>query len=149
LTANTESTEAQVEKFVIALNLVIDYIDTSDKVNEKDLADYLQQTGFEDNEIRQVLAILDMNSFPPFSGYRYFSRKEKNIFTDEAMNYLQKLHITGVMDMLTLETVIESILDSDSYRVGVEQVKNHVLFTLMEKKSLFLEGEGDYEDYNH
>ncbi|WP_265823614.1 DUF494 family protein [Geovibrio ferrireducens] len=138
-----------MEKFVIALNLVIDYIDSSDKVSEKDLADYLQSTGFEDNEIRQVLAVLDMNSFAPFAGYRYFSRKEKNIFTDEAMNYLQKLNITGVMDMVSLETVIESLLDTDNYRIGVEQVKNHVLFNLMEKKSLFAESAGDYEEYDH
>lgn len=137
-----------MEKFVIALNLVIDYIDTSDKVNEKDLADYLQSTGFEDNEIRQVLAVLDMNSFAPFRGFRYFSKKEKNIFTDESMNYLQKIQITGVMDMVTLETVIESLMESDNYRIGVDQVKNHVLFTLMEKKSLFSD-DGDYEEYDH
>ncbi|MGE4497945.1 MAG: DUF494 family protein [Deferribacterales bacterium] len=134
---------------MIALNLVIDYIDSSDKVSEKDLADYLQSTGFEDNEIRQVLAVLDMNSFAPFAGYRYFSRKEKNTFTEEAMNYLQKLNITGVMDMVSLETVIESLLDTDNYRIGVEQVKNHVLFSLMEKKSLFAESAGDYEEYDH
>ena len=138
-----------MEKFVIALNLVIDYIDSSDKVNEKDLSDYLQSTGFEDNEIRQVLAVLDMNSFAPFAGYRYFSKKEKKLFTDEAMNYLQKLHITGVMDMVSLETVIESLLDADNYRISVEQVKNHVLFSLMEKKSLFTEGAGEDEEYEH
>lgn len=138
-----------MEKFVIALNLVIDYIDSSDKVNEKDLADFLQSTGFEDNEIRQVLAILDMNSFASFSGYRCFSKKEKNLFTEDAMNYLQKLHLTGVMDMVSLETVIESLMEADSYRIGVEQVKNYVLFSLMEKKSLFLENVGDYEEYEH
>jgi Smg protein len=65
------------------------------------------------------------------------------------MNYLQKLHITGVMDMVSLETVIESLIDTDNYRIGVEQVKNHVLFNLMEKKSLFAEGAGDYEEYDH
>lgn len=137
-----------MEKFVIALNLVIDYIDTSDKVNEKDLAEYLHSTGFEDNEIRQVLAVLDMNSFAPFSGFRYFSKKEKNIFTEESMNYLRKLQITGVMDIITLETVIESLMDTDNYRIGMDQVKNHVLFTLMEKKSLFSD-DGDYEEYDH
>lgn len=133
---------------MIALNLVIDYIDTSDKVNEKDLAEYLHSTGFEDNEIRQVLAVLDMNSFAPFSGFRYFSKKEKNIFTEESMNYLRKLQITGVMDIITLETVIESLMDTDNYRIGMDQVKNHVLFTLMEKKSLFSD-DGDYEEYDH
>jgi Smg protein len=137
-----------VEKFVIALNLVIDYIDSSEKLSEKDLADYLQQTGFDDNEIRQVMTILDIDTLSPFVGYRYFSRREKNIFSDEAMNYIQKLHINGVMDMITLETLIESLLESENFRIGLEQVKNHVLYTIMERKSLLSDSdEGD--DYIH
>ncbi len=131
----------------MALNLVIDYIDTSKQISEKDISDYLLKTGFDDNDVRQILTVLDINGFDS-GAFRVFTKKEKKVFTEEAMNYIQKMNISGILDMISLETVIEAASEEDGgYRVDIEQVKNHVLYALMERNSLFSEEDEPRDEY--
>jgi len=136
-----------MDKIVIALNLVIDYLEDSDKTTEKDIKDYLFNTGFDDHEIRQVLTVLDISNFDGNLWFRVFTKKEKNLLTQEAINYLQKLHLTGILDPLGLEDVIENATSGENYKVDVEAIKNLALYSLMERKSLYASGVQDEEDY--
>lgn len=138
-----------MDKIVIALNLVIDYIETNSLLNEKDISDYLFTTGFDDHEIRQVLSVLSISETENLNSFRIFTKSEKKTFTDAALVYLQKLHFTGILDMLALEDVIEVAMDTDSIKVDVEQVKNFVLFTIIDKKSLFATQQNDDDEYLH
>lgn len=137
-----------MDKIVIALNLVIDYLEFSDNTTEKDIKDYLFNTGFDDHEIRQVMTVLDISNFDGNLWFRVFTKKEKNVLTADAVNYLQKLHITGILDPLGLEDVIESAMSGESgYKVDVEAIKNLALYTLMERKSLYASGVEEEEEY--
>ena len=138
-----------MDKIVIALNLVIDYIDSDDVINEKDITDYLFKTGFEDHEIRQVLSLLNMSSLRTATGVRYFTEKEKKLLTLEAMEYLQKLYLTGILDPVSMEEIMETAFDTDAYKVDIEQIKNYVLITLMESKSLSQPSQDSFEEYSH
>ncbi|TCK59827.1 DUF494 family protein [Seleniivibrio woodruffii] len=138
-----------MDKIVIALNLVIDFLESSDKVNEKSIKDYLFNTGFDDHVIRQVMTVLDISNFDGNIWFRVFTRKEKNLLTPDAISYLQKLHLTGILDPLGLEDVIENAMSSENYKVDVETVKNLVLYSLMERKSLYASGVEDDEEYLH
>jgi Smg protein len=136
-----------MDKIVIALNLVIDYLEFSEKTTEKDIKDYLFNTGFDDHEVRQVLTVLDISNFDGNLWFRVFTKKERNILTAEAVNYLQKLHLTGILDPLGLEDVIENAMNGDSYKVDVESIKNLALYSLMERKSLYASGVEDDTEY--
>lgn len=138
-----------MDKIVIALNLVIDFLESSDKVNEKSIKDYLCNTGFDDHVIRQVMTVLDISNFDGNIWFRVFTKKEKNLLTPDAVSYLQKLHLTGILDPLGLEDVIENAMSSENYKVDVETVKNLVLYSLMERKSLYASGVEDDEEYLH
>lgn len=149
LTENIGLSEETMDKIVIALNLVIDFLESSDKTNEKAIKDYLCNTGFDDDVVRQVMTVLDISNFDGNVWFRIFTKKEKNLLTPDAISYLQKLHLTGILDPLGLEDVIENALNSDSYKVDVESVKNLVLYSLMERKSLYASGVEEEEEYLH
>ncbi|ADD67628.1 hypothetical protein Dacet_0848 [Denitrovibrio acetiphilus DSM 12809] len=136
-----------MDKIVIALNLVIDYLEFSEKTTEKDIKDYLFNTGFDDHEIRQVLTVLDISNFDGNLWFRVFTKKEKNTLSADAISYLQKLHLSGILDPLGLEDVIESAITGEGYKVDVEAIKNLALYSLMERKSLYASGVDEYEDY--
>jgi len=136
-----------MDKIVIALNLVIDFLESSEKINEKAIKDYLFNTGFDDHVIRQVMTVLDISNFDGNIWFRVFTKKEKNVLTQDAISYLQKLHLTGILDPLGLEDVIENALNTDTFKVDVESVKNLVLYSLMERKSLYASGVDEEEDY--
>ena len=136
-----------MDKIVIALNMVIDYLEFSDNTTEKDIKDYLFNTGFDDHEIRQVMTVLDISNFDGNLWFRVFTKKEKNSLTADAINYLQKLQLTGILDPLGLEDVIESAMSSEGYKVDVESIKNLALYSLMERKSLYASGVEEDEDY--
>ena len=138
-----------MDKVVIALNLVIDFLESSEKINEKAIKDYLFNTGFDDHVIRQVMTVLDISNFDGNIWFRVFTKREKQILSQDAMSYLQKLHLTGILDPLGLEDVVENALNSDSFKVDVESVKNLVLYSLMERKSLYASGVDEEEDYLH
>lgn len=125
-----------MDKIVIALNLIMDFIDSNTFIDEQDIADFLYNTGFDDYEIRQTLSLLDFNSFEGLPLIRYFSVSEKNKLTQDAMLYLQKLMLTGFLDIISLEEVIEKAMDADITKVDAENVKQIILYSLLEKKSL-------------
>lgn len=125
-----------MDKIVIALNLIMDFIDSNTFIDEEDIADFLYNTGFDDYEIRQTLSLLDFNSFEGLPLIRYFSVSEKNKLTQDAMLYLQKLMLTGFLDIISLEEVIEKAMDADITKVDAENVKQIILYSLLEKKSL-------------
>jgi Smg protein len=138
-----------MDKIVIALNLVIDYLETSEKFTETDIKDYLFTTGFDDHEVRQVMTVLDISNFDGQIWFRVFTKKEKNILTSDAMNFLQKLQLTGILDALGLEDVIENAMSSESSRIDVESIKNLTLYSLIERKSLYSSGVEEEEEYLH
>lgn len=138
-----------MDKIVIALNLVIDFLESSDKISEKSIKDYLFNTGFDDHVIRQVMTVLDISNFDGNIWFRVFTKKEKNMLSADAISYLQKLHLTGILDPLGLEDVIENAMTAETFKVDVETVKNLVLYSLMERKSLYASGVEDEEDYLH
>lgn len=138
-----------MDKIVIALNLVIDFLESSDKISEKSIKDYLFNTGFDDHVIRQVMTVLDISNFDGNIWFRVFTKKEKNMLSADAVSYLQKLHLTGILDPLGLEDVIENAMTSEAFKVDVETVKNLVLYSLMERKSLYASGVEDEEEYLH
>lgn len=137
-----------MDKIVIALNLVIDYLEFSEKTTEKDIKDYLFNTGFDDHEIRQVMTVLDISNFDGNLWFRIFTKKERNVLTADAISYLQKLHLSGILDPLGLEDVIESAMSGEnSYKIDVEAIKNLALYSLMERKSLYASGVEEDEEY--
>lgn len=118
----------------MALNLVVDYFESKEAIDEKAIADYLLTTGFEDHEIRQVVMLLDMHG--QFTvPIRTFTRNEQQVFDREGLDYLQKLLIAGVLDVLSLEEIIERSLEQDPYRVELEQIKQILLYILLERKA--------------
>jgi len=146
-TVSTGLPEDSMDKIVIALNLVIDYLEFSEKTTEKDIKDYLFNTGFHDHEVRQVLTVLDISNFDGNLWFRVFTKKEKNTLSADAICYLQKLHLSGILDPLGLEDVIESAITGEGYKVDVEAIKNLALYRLMERKSLYASGVEDEEEY--
>jgi len=138
-----------MDKIVIALNLVIDYLEFSENTSEKDIKDYLFNTGFDDHEVRQVMTVLDISNFEGDLWFRVFTKKEKKALSQEAMNFLQKLHISGILDPLGLEDVIESAMSGEGYKVDVESIKNLALYSLMERKSLYASGVDEDEEYDN
>jgi len=138
-----------MDKIVIALNLIIDYIDTDEIVSEKDITDYLQNTGFDDYEIRQTLSILNFGVYDSPKAMRVFTTPEKNKITEKAIQYLQKLNMAGILDFVTLDEIIDKSLESSEQKIDVEQIKQITLYTLLEKKSYIFKNdyERDEEDY--
>ncbi|AEI15664.1 MULTISPECIES: DUF494 family protein [Flexistipes] len=138
-----------MDKIVIALNLIIDYIDTDEIVSEKDITDYLQNTGFDDYEIRQTLSILNFGVYDSPKAMRIFTVPEKNKITEKALQYLQKLNMAGILDFITLDEIIDKSLESSDQKIDVEQIKQIALYTLLEKKSYIFKNdyERDEEDY--
>ena len=138
-----------MDKIVIALNMIIDYVDKVENVNEKEITEFLYNTGFDDYEVRQTLSILDFNNFNGDLNVRYFSRAESEKFTNSALNYLQKLNLSGFMDFISLDKVVEKVWERESYKVGTDYVKQAVLMILLEKKSYFSQNYFDGDDFVH
>lgn len=138
-----------MDKIVIALNLIIDYIDTDEIVSEKDITDYLQNTGFDDYEIRQTLSILNFGVYETPKAIRFFTAPEKQKITERAIQYLQKLNMAGILDFITLDEIIDKSLESSDQKIDVEQMKQIILYSLLEKKSYILKNdyENDEADY--
>lgn len=135
-----------MDKIVIALNMIIDYIDTDEIINEKDITDYLQSTGFDDYEIRQTLSILNFGVYESPEAVRFFTVPEKNKISEKALQYLQKLNLAGILDFITLEEIIDKSMESGEQKVDVEQIKQIALYTLLDKKSYIIKNDYDSED---
>lgn len=137
-----------MEKLVIALNLIMDFIDSNTFVSEQDIADFLYNTGFDDYEIRQTLSMLNFNYVEKQPIFRHFSHYEKNKFTQDAMLYLQKLLISGFLDILSLEEIIEKGIEQGDSKITAEDIKQIVLMTILEKKSFLRETITDFDLLN-
>lgn len=137
-----------MEKLVIALNLIMDFIDSNTFVNEQDITDFLYNTGFDDYEIRQTLSMLSFNFIEQQPVFRHFSHYEKNKFTRDAMLYIQKLLISGFLDLLTLEEIIEKGAEEEHAKINAEDIKQLVLMTILEKRSPLRHTLQDFELLN-
>jgi uncharacterized protein Smg (DUF494 family) len=137
-----------MDKILIALNMIIDFIDQKDNVGEKEVADFLYATGFDDYEVRQTLSVFGFEHNKSQLNIRYFTKNERNRLTDSCVHYLQKLHISGFMDTDTLETVIEKIMELDGYKIGINQVKQAVLLVLLEKSAYLFKKSDNKESIN-
>lgn len=126
-----------MEKIVIALNLIMDLIDSNDFINEQEITEFLGSTGFTDYEIRQTLSMLDFNNVGSDPIIRYFCNAEKKKFTQDATQYIQKILFSGLLDVFSVEEIIEKSLESDAPKVDAEHIKQLVLYSLLEKKALF------------
>jgi Smg protein len=138
-----------MEKIVIALNLIIDYIDTDEIVSEKDITDYLQNTGFDDYEIRQTLSILNFGVYENPEAIRFFTAPERNKISEKAIQYLQKLNLAGMLDFVTLEDIIDKSMDTADQKVDVENIKQITLYTLLEKKSYILKNDYEFQEEDY
>ena len=103
-----------MDKIVIALNIIVDLVDHQPNINEQDITEYLYKTGFDEYEIRQTMSLLDVNNITGAFSHRVFDEYEKHKLTVDAMFFLQKLALSGVLDMVSLEEVIIKALDGDS-----------------------------------
>lgn len=135
-----------MDKLVVALNLIMDFIDSNTFVNEQDIADFLYSTGFDDYEIRQTLSMLDFDTYEGVPIIRQFCVSERNKLTQDAMLYLQKLMLTGFLDLIAMEEVIEKAMDAEISKIDAENIKQIILYTLLEKKSLLNQDVKSEED---
>ncbi|MBZ4643658.1 MAG: hypothetical protein JG767_1267 [Deferribacteraceae bacterium] len=135
-----------MDKLVVALNLIMDFIDSNTFVNEQDIADFLYSTGFDDYEIRQTLSMLDFDTYEGVPIIRQFCVSERNKLTQDAMLYLQKLMLTGFLDLIAMEEVIEKAMDAEISKIDAENIKQIILYTLLEKKSLLKQDVKSEED---
>ncbi|KAA0258337.1 DUF494 domain-containing protein [Deferribacter autotrophicus] len=127
-----------MDKILIALNLIIDFVEAYDNIDEMGITDMLYNSGFEEYEIGQALTYLDFGNFTEVNGVRYFSPSEKDKFSEGAMQYIQKLQLSGAVDLMVIEEVIDRCMDSDN-KVDVEMVKQTLLMTLIEKRRFYMD----------
>jgi Smg protein len=137
-----------MDKIVIAINMIIDYVEKQDEICERDLAEFLYSTGFDDYEVRQTLSVFNFNNNDILS-VRYFTRTETSRLTSNAMLYLQKLHLSGLMDAITLESVVEKVQEFDAYKIDVNQIKQIALLVLIEKSAHLFRKDKDDEETLH
>ncbi len=124
-----------MDKLIFALNLIVDFIDYNETINESELTNYLLFTGFDDYEIRQILALIGINDKLNRNGFRIFTKKEKQLFSKEAINYIEKLFLAGIIDFVDGEEIIERAISEENYKISVDQIKEHTLIILLEKQS--------------
>ncbi len=122
-----------MDKIVFALNLIVDFIDSNELITEKNISDYLTISGFDDYEVRQVLALLDIKHNVAFYRFRAFTKTEKQFLTLEVQNYINKLILLGVLDILSAEEIIEKAVNSGDYKMPIERIKELVLYVILDK----------------
>lgn len=135
-----------MDKIIYALNLVVDFIEANDFIDERSISDYLFFTGFDDYEVRQVMAVLDIDGLPEQKYFRIFSKNEKNNFTPDAVNYLNKLLVSGVLDILSVEDIIERAQETPGFKTDLDTVKELTLFSFIERKS-GINGDSSADEY--
>ncbi|MDY6820189.1 MAG: DUF494 family protein [Deferribacterota bacterium] len=122
-----------MSKIAIALHLIIDFIENNEKIKENDVVEVLSSSGFEDYEIRQTLSIFNFNNNT--TGIRYFTTHEKIKLSNNARLYLQKLLFSGLIDVITMEQVLEKIDELDDNNININQIKQIVMVVLIEENS--------------
>ncbi|MGA1861314.1 DUF494 family protein [Deferribacter thermophilus] len=137
-----------MDKILIALNMIVDFVENYELVDELDIATMLYKSGFESYEIRQVFSYLDFGNFTPANGVRYFSKSEKEKFTEAGMQYIQKLQLSGAVDLLVIEELIDRCMDSDG-KVDVENIKQTLLYILIERRKLVDFNNGNIDEFDN
>lgn len=127
-----------MEKIVIALNLIIDYIESENFIDQDGLADFLYNTGFEDHEIRQAISFLDIDGFSGDPKIRTFTRSELVKLNQQTVQFIQKLYLYGIFEVDLIEEIIEKAIESKVSKVTADYFKQIIIFTLLEKKKLYL-----------
>ncbi|MCX8084005.1 MAG: DUF494 domain-containing protein [Calditerrivibrio sp.] len=137
-----------MDKIFIALNIIIDYIDSSKKIDEVELTDKLVSFGFGDHEIRQAMSIFDIKSYDGVPYYRSFTKKELSKLSPETMLFIQKLYLYGVLEPEIIEESIDRASDTNTQKISLETYKNILLFTLMDSRNLYVEHIENDEDFS-
>lgn len=138
-----------MDKIIFVLNLIVDYIDFNDVINENELTNYLIFTGFDDYVINQVLTITGINNDNKKKNVRVFTNKEKSAFSKEALYYLEKLFLIGIINFIEGEEIIEESMKDKSHNISIDIVKEHTLSILLEKKSFTQKINIYNEDFSH
>ncbi len=121
-------------RILFALNLIVEFIDMNETFSEKEITEHLIFTGFDDYETRQLIAHLGINTSQHNQGFRVFSKEERQILSQEAIHYLEKLFILGLINFSDGEDIIERVLKEDDYNISVETIKEITLMVLLEKQ---------------
>jgi len=137
-----------MDKIFIALNIIIDYIDNTPKIDEAELTDQLISIGFGDHEIRQAMSIFDIQNFIGKPLYRTFTKKEISKLSAETMLFIQKLYLYGILEPELIEESIEKSIESSQQKVTIEYFKNVLLFTLLEARNVYFEQIEAEEDFS-
>ena len=126
-----------MDKIVIGLNIIVDLIDTNQNIDENQITVFLLQSGFDDYEIRQIMSLLDFNTTDNQFVQRIFSEYEKKKLTVKSIFFLQRLLLSGVLDVVTVEEIISRVLTLDANKINVETVKEITLGFIFEKHDFF------------
>lgn len=136
-------------RIILALNLIVEFIDFHDVINEIEITNYLLITGFGDSEIRHVLTITGISDNINQNNFRVFTKKERRVFSKEALSYLEKLFIAGIIDFVEGEEVIEQAMLEENYNISVDIVKEHTLSILLNKQSRLQKSSNINKDLSH
>lgn len=137
-----------MDKIFIVLNIIIDYIDNTKKIDEAELTDQLISVGFGDHEIRQAMSIFDIQNFNGTPIYRTFTKKELSRLSQETMLFIQKLYLYGILEPEIIEESIERAIEGTQQKISIEIYKNALLFTLLEARNLYYEQLDTEEDFS-
>ncbi|MCA1927960.1 MAG: DUF494 domain-containing protein [Calditerrivibrio sp.] len=135
-----------MEKILVALNLIVDYIESEKDINQDEIEDMLYSIGLDYHEIRQAMTILDINSFDSVPRIRTFSKSELSKLSQQAVNFIQKLYIHGILDIDTIEDILEKCMEISGSKVVVEHIKQIVIVTLLEKKNFYFSETNSLEE---
>lgn len=136
-----------MDKIIFALNLIVDLIDTTELITEKNISDYLYISGFDDHEVRQVLALLDISHYSSITSFRAFTKLEKRVLSQEVQNYLNKLILLGILDIFVAEEIIEKAFNYGNYQMPIERVKELVLYSILDRYTSTYKDGSNTEDY--
>lgn len=137
-----------MDKIFIVLNIIIDYIDNTKKIDEAELTDQLISVGFGDHEIRQAMSIFDIQNFNGTPIYRTFTKKEIGRLSQETMLFIQKLYLYGILEPEIIEESIERSIEGTHQKITIELYKNALLFTLLEARNLYYEQLDTEEEFS-
>lgn len=137
-----------MDKIFIVLNIIIDYIDNTKKIDEAELTDQLISVGFGDHEIRQAMSIFDIQNFNGTPIYRTFTKKEIGRLSQETMLFIQKLYLYGILEPEIIEESIERSIEGTQQKISIELYKNALLFTLLEARNLYYEQLDTEEEFS-
>ncbi len=136
-----------MDKIVIALNIIVDLVDANQNIDENQITVFLLQSGFDDYEIRQIMSLLDFNTSNGQFVQRIFSEQEKKKMTIKSIFFLQRMILSGIFDLISVEEIISRIMSLNGNNIDVETVKEMTLGFLLEKHDFFNDQQEPFEGY--